>query len=77
MSKSAQKIICKRLESGPAAAVDGYLRGRHVLSVNSLGGLKTACVEGVPDSAPDGLEISGMDLQDYFIGLMNEEEGVK
>ena len=63
--------------SGPAAAVDNYLRGRHVLSVNSLGGLKTACVEGAPDGAPEGLEISGMDLQDYFIGLMNEQEGVK
>ena len=63
--------------SGPAAAVDNYLRGRHVLSVNSLGGLKTACVEGAPDGAPAGLEISGMDLQDYFIGLMNEQEGVK
>ena len=63
--------------SGPAAAVDNYLRGRPVLSVNSLGGLKTACVEGAPDGAPEGLEISGMDLQDYFIGLMNEQEGVK
>ena len=63
--------------SGPAAAVDNYLRGRHVLSVNSLGGLKTACVEGAPDGTPEGLEISGMDLQDYFIGLMNEQEGVK
>ena len=63
--------------SGPASLVDSYLRGRHVLSVNSLGGLKTACVEGAPDGAPEGLEISGMDLQDYFIGLMNEQEGVK
>ncbi len=64
--------------SGPAALVDSYLRGRHVLSVNSLGGLKTACVEGAPDaSVPAGLEIAGMDLQDYFIGLMNEQEGVK
>ncbi len=64
--------------SGPASIVDNYLRGRHVLSVNSLGGLKTACVEGAPDEdTPDGLEIAGMDLQDYFIGLMNEQEGVK
>ncbi len=64
--------------SGPAALVDNYLSGLHVLSVNSLGGLKTACVEGVPDeAAAAGLEISGMDLQDYFIGVMNEQEGVK
>ena len=56
-------------------AVDNYLRGRHVLSVNSLGGLKTACVEGEPDARiPAGLEISPMGLQDYFISLMNEED---
>ena len=32
--------------SAPAAAVDAYCAGRHVLNANSLGGLKTACVEG-------------------------------
>ena len=41
--------------SGPAAAVDAYCAGRHVLNVNSLGGLKTACVEGEPEAeAPAG-----------------------
>lgn len=63
--------------SGPAAAVDKYISGRHVLTVNNLGGLRTACVEGVPEpEAAQGLEFAGMDLQDYFIGLMNETEGV-
>ena len=63
--------------SGPAAAVDKYISGRHVLTVNNLGGLRTACVEGAPESeAAEGLEFAGMDLQDYFIGLMNETEGV-
>ena len=61
--------------SGPAAAVDAYCAGRHVLNVNSLGGLKTACVEGEPEAeAPAGLEFAGMDLQDYFISLMNEAD---
>ena len=33
-------------------------------------------VEGAPaGDAPAGLEISSIGLQDYFIGLMNEEEG--
>lgn len=64
--------------SGPAAAVDKYISGRHVLTVNNLGGLRTACVEGKPEpEAAEGLEFAGMDLQDYFIGLMNETEGVK
>ena len=32
--------------------------------------------EGEPDrNIPDGLEVSGIGLQDYFISLMNEEEG--
>ena len=61
--------------SGPAAAVDAYCAGRHVLNANSLGGLKTACVEGEPEGeAPAGLEFAGMDLQDYFISLMNEAD---
>lgn len=63
--------------SGPAAKVDEYIRSRHVLTANSLGGLKTACVEGTPGEAVPGLEFSGMDLQDYFISLMNDTEGAK
>ena len=60
--------------SGPAAAMEQYLSGRHVLSETALGGLKTACVQGQPDLLPDGLEIGGMNLQDYFISLMKEED---
>ena len=64
--------------SGPAALVDEYVRGRHVLTVNSLGGLKTACVDGQPENTDiAGLEFANMDLQDYFISLMNEQEGVQ
>lgn len=63
--------------SGPAAAVDAYTADAKVLSANTLGGLKTVCVQGVPDQArelPAGLELGGMNLQDYFISLMNKED---
>lgn len=60
--------------SGPAGLVDAYVSGKRVLSHNSIGGLKTACVEGTADNAQDGLEISKVELQDYFISLMNEED---
>ena len=60
--------------TSPAGLVDGYTAGRRVLSATSIGGLKTACVEGEPDArVPAGLEVSPMGLQDYFISLMNEE----
>lgn len=60
--------------TGPAAAVDAYLSGLRVLSASSLGGLKTAYVEGPrPAVRPGGLEPGQADLQGYFIALMEEE----
>lgn len=59
--------------SGPVGAMDAYLSGKHVLSMSVLGGLKTACVQGKPDSElPRELEISKPNLQEYFISLMEE-----
>lgn len=63
--------------SGPAARVDAYAAGRRVLSEHALGGLKTVCVQGASGGVPDGLEISGVNLQDYFISLMGPEEELK
>jgi ABC-2 type transport system ATP-binding protein len=62
--------------SGPAALVSSYISGREVLSVNNLGGLKTACIQGKAerDGLPAGLELGTLSLQDYFISLINEEE---
>jgi len=60
--------------SGPATLIDEYLRGKDVLSVSVLGGLKTACISGDASdfmNAPQGIEIGKLNLQDYFIGLMN------
>ncbi|MDO4552024.1 MAG: ABC transporter ATP-binding protein [Bacillota bacterium] len=60
--------------SGPAAAVEEYLEGRSVLNVETLGGLKTAYVEGAPEGGPlpAGLETGKADLQKLFIQLTNE-----
>ena len=60
--------------SGPIGLVDKHIEGLHVLSSNILGGLKTACVEGKRSSLPEGLEFSSINLQDYFISLMEEED---
>ncbi len=59
--------------SGPAAQVEEYLKGRKTLGTDSIGGLRTAYVEGRPEKekAAAGLEFSGMDLQKLFIILTN------
>lgn len=62
--------------SGPAGTVDAYLAGRVVLNETTIGGLKTAAVEGEPGTVPAGLEITGLNLQDYFIALMEKEDRV-
>jgi len=66
--------------SGSSDLVESYLIGKEVLSINALGGLKTAAVNGEPpsaDSLPQGLEISKMNLQEYFISLMNDDTNNK
>lgn len=58
--------------SGPAQAVDSYIENKSILGYDCLGGLKTAYISGKPDeNIPDGLEISGLDLQKLFIQLTN------
>ena len=57
--------------SGKAGAVDAYCAGREVLDVESLGGLKTACILGKPEDVPEELELSRLDLQKLFIRLTN------
>ena len=67
-------VPSERLD-GPAAAVESYLYGKHTLTTTVLGGLKSACVQGIPEETlPAGLELSGLNLQDYFISLMQEED---
>ncbi|MBS5080188.1 MAG: ABC transporter ATP-binding protein [Clostridiales bacterium] len=59
--------------SGNGVLVDKYLKGKEVIGSDILGGLKTAYVIGRPDRAnlPEGLEITGLDLQKLFIQLTN------
>ncbi len=61
--------------SGTSSLVDSYIAGKEVLSVDSLGGLRTAYVLGKvePGELPQGLELSRLNLQKLFIQLTNEE----
>lgn len=65
--------------SGPAAMVDAFTSEARIISQSSLGGLKTVCVEGMPKdkTLPVGLEIGKVNLQEYFIGLMNKGDQIK
>lgn len=54
--------------------IDRYTAGKRVLGYETLGGLKTAYVEGVPDkkAIPSNIELSKVDLQTLFIQLTNQ-----
>lgn len=61
--------------SGPAAQVDAYIQAKNVIGMDSLRGLKTAYITGIPEAQlPSGLEVSRMDLQKLFIRLTNTPE---
>ena len=57
--------------SGKAEEVETYCRGKDVLSVETLGGLKTAAILGTPDNMPAGLEVTVLDMQKLFVRLTN------
>jgi len=67
--------------SGPASLVEQYMQqGRDVIFSSNLGGLKTVSINGATPNAidrPDGLEFGKLNLQDYFIHLMNNESAGK
>lgn len=65
--------------SGKADDVDRYIKGREVMGVDSMGGLRTAYIMGAADreNAPEGLEFSGMDLQKLFIQLTGLQGGTE
>ena len=64
--------------SGKTTDVDRYKQGRPVIAEESFGGLKAAYFWGEkrPNTLPDGLELSKMDLQKLFVRLTSEEEEV-
>jgi ABC-2 type transport system ATP-binding protein len=57
--------------SGSAAAVDSFVADKQVIGSDSLGGLKSVHILGIPNkkNLPQGLEISRLDLQKLFIKL--------
>jgi len=58
--------------SGLSSLVDSFAAGRDKIGEDLLGSLKVAYIRGErPESAPEGLEISTMDLQKLFIHLTN------
>lgn len=73
LDDSAQNVLAKGYSvSGSAGKIDEYIKGKEVIGVDVLGGLKTSHVIGTPDSAlPDGIEVTKLDLQKLFIQLTN------
>ncbi len=60
--------------SGMAARVDAYTAGRTLMGSDSIGGLKTAYVWGERASElPEGLEVSGLDLQRLFVQMTGDD----
>jgi ABC-2 type transport system ATP-binding protein len=58
--------------SGTLVSIDAFTKGKNIIGSDSLGGLKTAYILGKPETVqPDGLEISGLNLQKLFIQLTN------
>ncbi len=74
MQDSVENVLSQGYSvSGTSASVDNYIKGKNVIGIDTLGGLKTAYVLERPerDNLPDGLEISGLNLQKLFIRLTN------
>lgn len=59
--------------SGPAALVDQYCIGKNVIGMDTLGGLKSSYIMGLPNRVdlPNGLELGKLDLQKLFVKLTN------
>ncbi len=62
--------------SGPAAEVDGYIKGKKVLGFDTLGNYKSAYLLGNPEQVPQNLETGKLELQKLFIQLTNTQEGL-
>lgn len=68
------ELLCQGYSvSGMGAVVDDFVRGKHLLGQDVLGGLKTVYVLGdKPDNVPDTLVTAPLDLQRLFIQLTND-----
>lgn len=58
--------------SGRAEDIDSFVRGKNMISQETLGGLKTAFIlEKKPKDIPESITVSPLDLQQLFIKLTN------
>lgn len=62
--------------TGKSKDIEAFIKGKNVLSENSLGGLRSVCILGKLNRAeiPDTLEITKLDLQKLFVNLTKEKE---
>lgn len=62
--------------TGKEKDIEQFMKGKNVLSENSLGGLRSVCILGKLNRAqiPDTLEITKLDLQKLFVNLTREKE---
>lgn len=65
--------------TGPAQIVDDFIKDKNVIGTDMVGSVKIAYILGHNDihSIPDGLEITGLNLQKLFIVLTDEKEALK
>jgi len=74
MQDSVENVLSQGYTvSGTSSLVDNYIKGKNVIGVDTLGGLKTAYILEKPERSnlPEGLKISGLNLQKMFIRLTN------
>lgn len=59
--------------TGPQRLIDSFIQGKNVLGIDILGGIKSAYLLEALDKStvPEGIEVSGMKLQNLFIHLTN------
>lgn len=62
--------------AGPQGEVEEYLRGKELIQMQKLGGLRIAIIEGAPDSPGGNLSIEPVDLQELFVALTQNEQGI-
>ena len=69
--KTCEELLrCGYTISGRQSEVDEFLKGKQVLSEQSIGGLKSAVVYGTPErDLPTTLEIGRMDLQKLCVAM--------
>ncbi len=76
LQKSVEELMNEGYSvSGTAAEVDAYCRGKRVIGVDELGGLKVAYIMGETEEEKLGrLAVSAMNLQKLFVKLTEQNE---